>query len=108
MKAIFQKYSLLFVLFGMFSLSVSAQFTIPEKPKNNKNQTSVYDYAKILVPAQKKALEQKLIHYADTTSTQIVVIIINSTQGEDISLLGAKWGQKWGIGQKGKVCLIRN
>ena len=29
-------------------------------------------------------------------------VIIPSTKGEDISFLGAKWGQKWGIGQKGK------
>ncbi len=78
-----------------------AQYTIPEKPPKSK-QTSVYDEINLLTPFQKKSLEQKLINYADSTSTQIVVIIISSTKGEDISLLGAKWGQKWGIGQDGK------
>ena len=29
----------------------------------------------------------------------IVVAIIGSTKGEDISMLGARWGQQWGIGQ---------
>lgn len=72
------------------------QFTIPEKPAL---ETSVYDYVDLLSTSQKKSLEQKLIRYADSTSTQIVVIIINSTEGENINFLGAQWGQKWGIGQ---------
>ena len=76
-----------------------AQFTIPEKPNN---QTSVYDYINLLPKAQSSALEQKLIRYSDSTSTQIVVAIISSTEGEDINYLGAQWGQKWGIGQANK------
>lgn len=40
-----------------------------------------------------------MVKYSDTTSTQMVVAIIGSTKGEDISMLGAKWGQEWGIGQ---------
>jgi len=76
-----------------------AQFKIPEKPKL---ETSVYDYIDLLPDGQEKALEQKLIRYSDSTSTQIVIAIISSTEGENISYLGANWGQKWGIGQKGK------
>lgn len=72
------------------------QFPIPDKPAL---ETSVYDYVNLLSPPQTKDLEQKLIRYSDSTSTQIVVAIIGSTQGEDISYLGAQWGQKWGIGQ---------
>ncbi len=75
------------------------QFTIPEKPKE---QTSVYDYINLLQTGQKRTLEQKLIRYSDSTSTQIVVAIISSTKGENINYLGAQWGQKWGIGQAGK------
>lgn len=76
-----------------------AQFEIPEKPKF---QTSVYDYTNLLSTSQKNSLEQKLIKYSDTTSTQIVVGIINSTEGENINFLGAKWGEAWGIGQESK------
>lgn len=47
-------------------------------------------------------MEQKLISYSDSTSTQIVVAIISSTEGENINFLGAQWGQQWGIGQEGK------
>jgi len=75
---------------------VFAQFQIPEKPEL---QTSVYDYINLLQAGQEKALEQKLLRYSDSTSTQIVVTIISSTEGENINYLGAQWGQKWGIGQ---------
>jgi len=91
-----------FFLFYIFCSSLAiAQYTIPEKPKG-KEQTSVYDYINLLSPSEKTTLEQKLIRYSDSTSTQIVIAIINSTQGENINYLGAQWGQKWGIGQKGK------
>lgn len=72
-----------------------AQFNIPEIPKF---QTSVYDYANVLNADEKSQLEQKLIQYSDSTSTQIVVITIESLQGEDIGILTPKWGQTWGIG----------
>ena len=85
-----------FLLLFFLSETVAAQFDIPEKPKV---QTSLYDYINLLTPTQKNALETKLIRYADSTSTQIVMAIISSTKGEDISLLGAQWGQKWGIGR---------
>lgn len=76
-----------------------AQFKIPEKPKE---QTGIYDYIDLLPDSREKALEQKLLRYSDSTSTQIVIAIINSTEGENINYLGAQWGQKWGIGQTGK------
>ena len=87
----------LFVLLSVFN--ASAQFTIPPVPPKS-GQTSVYDYANLLQPQQKQALERKLINYADTTSTQMVVIIIPSLQGEHQAELAVRWAHKWGIGQK--------
>ncbi len=86
----------LFTLFLFFCGFSFAQFQIPDKPKE---QTSVYDYVNLLSDGQEKTLEQKLIRYSDSTSTQIVIAIIGSTQGENITFLGAQWGEKWGIGQ---------
>ncbi|RKE98225.1 TPM domain-containing protein [Ichthyenterobacterium magnum] len=83
----------------LFSISITAQFEIPEKPKKA-NPDAVYDYYKLLSPSEKAQLENKLIKYSDTTSTQIVVAIIPSTQGEYINYLGTKWAHKWGIGQE--------
>lgn len=95
--SIFSKKSLFLVAF-LFSVALFSQgYKIPEKPEF---QTSIYDYAKLLSKTQKSNLENKLIRYSDTTSTQIVVAIISSTLGENINYLTANWGEKWGIGQK--------
>ncbi|NQX86211.1 MAG: TPM domain-containing protein [Flavobacteriaceae bacterium] len=91
--------TLIFYLFCCTQLSL-AQFDIPAKPEGTK-QTSVYDDAiGLLSASQKQALEQKLIRYADSTSTQIIVAIIGTTNGDDISLVATKWGHDWGFGQK--------
>lgn len=79
------------------SFSGFAQFDIPPIPEE---QTSVYDYIGLLSSSEKNSLEQKLIRYSDTTSTQIVVAIIATTKGENIGLLTPKWAHEWGIGQK--------
>lgn len=76
-----------------------AQFRVPPRPMV---ETSVYDYVDLLKPDQKTALRQKLINYADSTSTQIVVAVIGSTDGRNIQELGVYWLNEWGIGQKGK------
>lgn len=78
-------------------LSIFSQFDIPDKPEI---QTSVYDFADILNPEQEKDLREKLIRYSDTTSTQIVIATISSTEGENILYLGAQWAHAWGIGQE--------
>jgi uncharacterized protein len=101
MRKILQKYKFVLIAIAFCIQSVSAQFDVPPKPELAK-QTSVYDYINLLSPTQESALKSKLKRYADSTSTQIVCIIIGSTNGEDISMLGAEWGQKWGIGQKGE------
>lgn len=87
----------LFLLSFLCTLTLFSQgYKIPEKPKF---QTSVYDYTSLLTPTQKTNLENKLVRYSDSTSTQIVVAVISSTQGENIAYLAANWGEKWGIGQ---------
>jgi len=95
-----------FGVFGCLFLSFQfsfAQYEIPPKPdKANSGQTSVYDFYGLLKPKQKTDLENKLVKYSDTTSTQIVVAIIESTNGEYINYLGTQWAQKWGIGDQNK------
>jgi uncharacterized protein len=80
----------------LVAVKAFAQFDIPKKPDF---QTSVYDYAHLLSDADRKALEDKLVRYSDSTSTQIVVAIVPTINGEDIGLLTPKWAQEWGIGQ---------
>ena len=64
---------ILFLFILIVVQSGFAQFKIPPKPDF---QTSVYDYANLLSETEKKALEEKLIRYSDSTSTQIVAITI--------------------------------
>ena len=97
-KTKYFNFLLLFLTFCFFISSV-AQSSIPSKPDK---QTSVYDEAKLLSVFEKQALEQKLVSYADSTSTQIVVATVNTVNGENISLYATKWAHEWGIGQADK------
>lgn len=84
-----------FILFLFNYSSLVAQYKIPDVPKY---QTSVYDYADVLDANEEKALEDKLVHFSDSTTTQIVIITIDDLKGEDVGVLATNWGQKWGIG----------
>lgn len=95
-KKIAKKYTVLLIAMLLVQVAFS-QFTIPEKPKL---QTSVYDYAKLLSSNQKSSLENKLIKYSDSTSTQIVVVTTETINGEDIGILTPKWAHEWGVGQE--------
>lgn len=98
MKSLFTSIArplLIAVLFLSFQNGYS-QFDIPKKPDF---QTSVYDYGNLLSASEKTQLEEKLIRYSDSTSTQIVVVTIESLKGEDIGILAPKWGHEWGVGQ---------
>lgn len=87
---------LLLVHFFGFSQSVK----IPEKPSK---QTSYYDFnTNVLSESEQNHITQKLLNYADSTSTQIVVVTIKSTEGEYINRYATDLAHKWGIGQENK------
>lgn len=95
MKILKSKKAFFLSVFLLVQAFCIAQFDIPPVPQK---QTSVYDYAGIMNASEKASLEEKLIKYSDSTTTQIVVITIESLKGEDIGILTPKWGQTWGIG----------
>jgi len=99
MQRIYKSISVLFLLVLSCFSGLQAQDYLPEKPKN---QTSVYDYAKMMSEIEAKTLEQKLIRYNDTTSTQIVVITVNSLKENEIAMYATELAHKWGIGQAEK------
>ena len=68
-------------------------------PKSN---TIVTDYTNTLSPDDKQRLENKLVAFDDSSSTQIAVVIMKSVGDYDINEYGQQLGRKWGIGQKGK------
>lgn len=98
MKNLLQKSCLL--LFLLLSVTGFAQGKIPPKPSL---ETSYYEIGTTLLNEdQKKTIEQKLINYADSTSTQIVVVVVPTTDGEEPWKYAFDIADTWGIGQKGK------
>ncbi|SMP30973.1 uncharacterized protein SAMN06264346_11332 [Chryseobacterium profundimaris] len=91
LKIVFSFFLLCFYTF------VSAQYSIPKKPAV---LYPVFDEANLLSEQEKNDLNKKLIAFSDSTSTEIEVIIIKSTEGEDVNFLATQFGEKWGIGQK--------
>ncbi|HRH65033.1 MAG TPA: TPM domain-containing protein [Bacteroidia bacterium] len=62
----------------------------------------VTDYTKTLTTEETGRLEQKLVAFNDSTSTQIAVVMMQSTGFYDISEYAVQLYNKWGIGQKDK------
>ncbi|MEM6515166.1 MAG: TPM domain-containing protein [Bacteroidota bacterium] len=98
-----------FILF-LFGLLAQAQYDIPPKPNFI---APVIDSTKTLTKSEFDRLYNKLKNYSDTTSTEVIVVIIPTTKGENIGLLAPRWGQEWEIGKKNKdngvfILLARN
>ena len=87
----------LFYLFLSFlSLQVAAQKSLP-KPNP---PSLVVDYANVISSYDKQQLAQKLIALDDSTSNQIVVVIVKSLNGEVIEDVALNTFREWGIGNK--------
>ncbi|WP_406825384.1 TPM domain-containing protein [Pedobacter sp. KACC 23697] len=86
-------------LLSLFSLLFTFAFAqdFPEKPN-----TLVNDYANVLPADQKQALENKLVTFNDSSSTQIAIAILKSIGDYDINEYAVELGRKWGVGQNGK------
>lgn len=78
--------------------TVSAQVSVKEILEH-KSSTLVNDYANVLSSREEQELERKLVSYDDTSSVQITVITIATTEGMDIGMFANKVGAKWGVGQ---------
>ncbi|SES11074.1 TPM domain-containing protein [Pedobacter rhizosphaerae] len=79
----------------LFSFAFAQDY--PEKPS-----TLVNDYAGVLSGSQKQALEQKIVAFDDSSSTQIAIAILKSVGDYDINEYAVELGRKWGVGQSGK------
>ena len=77
----------------------TANTAIPDKPNPPR---LVNDFASILSSSERDALEQKLRAYNDSTSTQITIVIVKTTEPYPIGDFAFQVGRKWGIGQQGK------
>ncbi len=71
----------------------------PEKPVPPR---LVNDFTNTLSPQELSTLENKLVAYNDSTSTQIAIVMITSLGGFAVEDYSFELAERWGIGQKGK------
>jgi uncharacterized protein len=96
----FSKYNrILTIIFflSIFSFSFSQDVPQPMNPPRLVN-----DYIGLLNETQRSSLESALVAFNDSTSTQIVVVIVNTLNGADPNYFAYKIGDSWKVGQKGK------
>ncbi|MDA0314990.1 MAG: TPM domain-containing protein [Bacteroidetes bacterium] len=62
----------------------------------------VNDFTGTLSATEVDQLEQKLLAYSDSTSTQVSIVLLGSVGPYDISDYAFQLGEQWGIGGKGK------
>ena len=86
------------ILIVLFAGQTFAQ-NIPDPPNPPR---LVNDFANVLTPEQVNQLESELTAYAQSTTTQIVIVTVSSLDGYDIADYSFRLGEKWGIGQRGK------
>jgi uncharacterized protein len=85
------------LLFNISGVIAFAQ-DFPERPVPPR---LVNDFAGILNKDEINTLEQKLVAFNDSTSTQIAIVTVKSLMGYDKADYTQRLAEKWGIGQKG-------
>jgi uncharacterized protein len=96
MQLIIRYLSFLFLLLGV---NASIAQTIPARPNPPR---LVNDFANVLSPEEERALEQKLVQFDDSTSTQVAVITVTTLDGYGVEEVAHKFLRDWGVGKKGK------
>lgn len=97
-----RKFQVAAVLFLTLHAASALAFNAPP------NDGYVTDAIGLLQPAEEQAIEAKLQAYADATSNQIAILIVNDLQGDDINTAAVDALRKWGVGddQKNNGILI--
>jgi uncharacterized protein len=85
------------IFISVSSYRIFAQ-DFPEKPIPPR---LVNDFAGMLSSEEVNTLENKLVAYDDSTSTQIAIVTVSDLHGYDKSDYAQRLAEQWGIGQKG-------
>jgi uncharacterized protein len=91
-------FSLLLVGVLLFTINLHGQ----DIPGPMSPPRLVNDFAGIINDSQERQLENKLVQFNDTTSTQITIVTVRSLNGLTPEVFADQIGEKWGVGQKGK------
>jgi len=91
----------LFLLLQVFSRSLFA-VDAKDLPARPSPPRLVNDLAEMMTPAQRDELEQLLVHYDQSTSSQVAVVTVPGLNGHDVAEYAIGLFNSWGIGRKGK------
>ncbi len=91
------KYIFLFALLIATIAGSGQEFPAPMQPKRIVN-----DFTGLFKPQETEALEKKLVHFNDSSSTQIAIVTVPSIGDYDPNDYAQRLAEKWSIGQKGK------
>ncbi|TGE26382.1 TPM domain-containing protein [Hymenobacter metallicola] len=87
----------------LVGLALSARLSYAQQvPPRPSPPRLVNDLANMLQPDEEAALEQKLVTYNDSTSSQIAVVTVPTLGDDEIANYAQTLYESWGIGQKGK------
>lgn len=87
----------MFLLITLFWFTANSQ-DLPQKPNPPK---LVNDLTNTLSVDEVNLLENKLVTFSDSTSTQIVILMVNDLLGYERADFAQRVAESWGIGQKG-------
>jgi uncharacterized protein len=87
-----------FLLIGFVAAGQSVNLFVRDSIPRPTPPRLVNDFAGVLTPAQRQALEDKLVAYDDSTSNQIAVVTIRSTNQYTIEEVGLQILRQWGVG----------
>jgi uncharacterized protein len=86
-------FSILFLLLSVVAIGQNFP-SAPNPPK------LVTDLTKTLSAAQIASLEEKLVAFDNKTSNQVAIVVVNTTEGTQVTDYAIGLGRKWGIGNK--------
>ncbi len=98
-KSIVRLLLFVFIFLSMSRVVMAEDKVYPDKPNPER---LVNDFAHVLNAGQINDLENKLVDFANTTSTQITIVTIANLGGHDISEYSVHLFNEWGLGQAGK------
>ena len=92
-----KKFLFILLLFPAVLVHSQVKKAIPSKP--SPSEGLVLDYTKkFITPEQEQYLERKLKAYDDSTSNQVVIVVVNDLKGYDANQFATAIGDTWGVG----------
>lgn len=81
-------------------LMLSCVLTGAAQIPNPTNEFFVNDFADVISASDEAEIMQSAVALYSATKAQVVVVTVNSLEGEDVGSYALELGEKWGVGEK--------